>query len=504
MVAVMTKRRRCLWSIVVVSAVVVMLPAVAGSDTGAAIEAVNKPGGGLYGEETHAWSPTAATVSTGATVTLSNHTAIEHGVHWVGGPETPGCSGIPVGTTSATKGANWSGTCTFTKPGTYTFYCTVHGPEMTGTITVKNPGTPIVTTEPSTELTQATARLNGAVNPEGNATEYRFDYGTSTVSEHMTSTLSLGSEDFSRHFVSAALTGLTPGTSYHVQLVAIYGVGKTTALGGEQMFTAPVPAAPTVTTGQATALRETEATLKGAVDPNEGEATEYSFDYGSTPSYGQSTEPKSLPADRVNRTVSATLTGLAPGTEYHFRLIAHNKVGPVTGEDHTFTTASPPPPTQETPPSQPPMSGPSDTSTSLGTPSLIAVAPISPTGPVPIGGSPLVGGTHALTLAASQHGSSVHGSIHVSSAGAGGKLEVAVFAPGASLAAVRHPAGVRVGRLLRSAVRAGVVSFTAPLSARARTALRHRHRLGLTVQIVLTPLAGVPASVTRSVVLRGG
>jgi len=479
----------------------VVLPAVAASETGAAIEAVNKPGGGLYGEETHAWSPTAVTVSAGGTVTLSNRTAIEHGVHWVGGPEAPGCSGIPVGTTSAARGANWSGTCTFAKPGTYTFYCTVHGPEMTGTITVKNPGTPIVTTEPSTELTQATARLNGAVNPEGNATEYRFDYGASTVSEHMTSTLSLGSEDFSRHLVSAALTGLTPGTSYHVQLVAIYGAGKTTVLGGERMFTSPVPAAPTVATGQATALRETEATLNGAVDANEGEATEYSFDYGSTLSYGQSTEPKSLPADRASRTVAATLTGLAPGTEYHFRLVAHNKVGPVTGEDHTFTTASPPPTmTKETPPSQPPASGPSGTT--LGAPDLSAFVPISPAAGIPIG-SPLVRGSHALTLAASQHGSSVHGSIDVSSAGAGGKLEVAVFAPGASLAVVRHPAGVRVGRLLRSAVRAGVVSFTAPLSARARTALHRHHRLGLTVQIVLTPLAGAPASMTRSVVLRG-
>jgi hypothetical protein len=275
-------------------------------------------------------------------------------------------------------------------------------------------------------------------------------------------------------------------------------------LGGEQTFTTPVPAAPTAATGQAAGLTETEATLKGTVDPNEGEATEYSFEYGTTLNYGQSTKPTSLPqTDRINHAVSATLSGLAPGTEYHFRLVAHNNLGPATGVDQTFTTASPPPPTKETPPSQPPISGPSGTSTSSGTPSLIAVAPISPTGPVPIGGSPLVGGTHALTLAAAQHGSSVHGSLHVSSAGAGGKLEVALFAPGASLAAVHHPAGVRVGRLLRSAVHAGIVSFATPLSARARTALRRHHRLGLTVQIVLTPLAGAPARVTRSVVLRG-
>lgn len=40
-----------------------------------------------------------------------------------------------------------------------------------------------------------------------------------------------------------------------------------------------------------------------------------------------------------------------------------------------------------------------------------------------------------------------------------------------------------------------------PLSARARTALHHRHRLGLTVQIVLTPLSSPVARVSGSVTL---
>jgi hypothetical protein len=40
--------------------------------------------------------------------------------------------------------------------------------------------------------------------------------------------------------------------------------------------------------------------------------------------------------------VSATLTKLAPGTEYHFRLVAKNQTETVMGADETFTTASPP------------------------------------------------------------------------------------------------------------------------------------------------------------------
>ena len=57
---------------------------------------------------------------------------VPHGVHWTGGPEKPGCSGVPVDS----SGTSWSGACTFAQPGTYTFVCTVHPEEMKGTITV--------------------------------------------------------------------------------------------------------------------------------------------------------------------------------------------------------------------------------------------------------------------------------------------------------------------------------------------------------------------------------
>jgi plastocyanin len=119
------------------------------------------------------------------------------------------------------------------------------------------------------------------------------------------------------------------------------------------------------------------------------------------------------------------------------------------------------------------------------------------------GGSPLVGGSHALKLKSVQHGGSVHGTVEVSPAGAGGALEVAVFASRASPASTRRPAGVRVGRIRRSAVHTGAVPFTVALTARGRSALRRRHRLALTLEVVLTPVAGSPAVVTRSVVLRG-
>jgi plastocyanin len=120
-----------------------LVPTVRASETRPAVEAVNKPGSGIYAEEHHAWSPEQVAVTAGGTVSILNPGAVPHGVHWVGGPATPTCSGgVPVGTEPSASGVRWSGACTFAQAGTYTFYCTVHGPEMTGRITVSAAGTP--------------------------------------------------------------------------------------------------------------------------------------------------------------------------------------------------------------------------------------------------------------------------------------------------------------------------------------------------------------------------
>lgn len=80
-----------------------------------------------------AWKPSAATAAPGGTVAFRNPgNLVPHGVHWTGGPEEPSCSGVPVDE----SGTSWSGTCTFSQAGTYTFVCTVHPEEMKGTITV--------------------------------------------------------------------------------------------------------------------------------------------------------------------------------------------------------------------------------------------------------------------------------------------------------------------------------------------------------------------------------
>lgn len=115
-------------------------------------------------------------------------------------------------------------------------------------------------------------------------------------------------------------------------------------------------------------------------------------------------------------------------------------------------------------------------------------------------GGPLIGG---LSLRSSQHGGVVRGSLDISQTGTGDRLEVDVFAKGESLAKAKRPTTVRVGRFIRSSAPAGKVSFVVKLNARARNALRHRHRLALTVRITLTPLYGESTKLIRSVVEHG-
>jgi plastocyanin len=278
-------RRRLLAPLVaLLGAAVVVLPAAAGSETTPAIQAVNY---GYY----HYWSPPQATVLAGGAVTLSNPSEVKHGVEWRTGPATPSCAaGVPVGTAPANSGVKWSGTCTFPTAGTYTFWCTVHGSEMSATVTVNPNGT---TTTTSTTSTQAPSPAGGSPPTAGN-------------------------------------------------------------------------------------------------EPGSGATS----------------------------------------------------------------------------------------------------------------GSPLAGGaSQAVKLASSQHGKSVRGSVKVSQAGAGGRLEVDLLAKSASLAKGGHPAQVTVGRLVRSALRAGRVSFTVPLSAKARRALARHGRLALSVKIVLNAAQGSAVTITRSVAL---
>ena len=104
--------------------------------------------------------------------------------------------------------------------------------------------------------------------------------------------------------------------------------------------------APSATTGDASGLTDTQASLAGTVNPG-GQLTSYAFQYGTTTAYGQQSALTSAGSGTADVPVRADLAGLTSGTTYHYRVIATNATGTTVGADRTFQTTgtAPPPPT---------------------------------------------------------------------------------------------------------------------------------------------------------------
>jgi len=280
---------------------------------------------------TYAWSPSTAEVGRGESAKFKNPTAAPHALAWEAGPETPTCTGTP----SVGQG-EWEGSCTFAQVGTYKFYCPVHPAQMKGTITVTGPAAPIVGTSAASAVGETGATLNGTVNPSGQATTYHFDYGTTDAYGQETSEETAG-EGTTAASKSAIVSGLTPATTYHFRIVAKSAAGTT--LGGDRTFSTTGPPSPT--TQSATNVGGTGATLAGTVNPR-GLPTTYLFKYGTSEAYGQETGETSAGNGTSPVSASAVVSGLAPETTYHFRLLAKNSAGTVLGADQTFTTLGAP------------------------------------------------------------------------------------------------------------------------------------------------------------------
>jgi hypothetical protein len=119
---------------------------------------------------------------------------------------------------------------------------------------------------------------------------------------------------------------------------------------GAQDQQVALQAAPVVS-GDAQDVGSTSVTLTGTVTGPPG--TEYRFDYGTTLEYGQMTPVGTLSSGGTDQPVTASVTGLMPGTTYHYRLVAwHPDTAGQTdsGEGRSFATADSPPAADAAPP----------------------------------------------------------------------------------------------------------------------------------------------------------
>lgn len=207
---------------------------------------------------------------------------------------------------------------------------TVYGADKSFT----GPKVPTATTNAATNIYGTEATLNGTVNPQGGATTYWFQYGTTTS---YGKTIPIPAKEigsgFSNVAVSQTPAGLSRETTYHFRVVAQNVAG--TKYGSDATF--KTVSRPKVTTKAATEVNPASGTAKlnGEVNP-EGLPTTWWFEYGTTTGYGTKVP---IPAKEINSPwalwfeVNGTATGLVPGNTYHYRLVAQNSAGITYGTD---------------------------------------------------------------------------------------------------------------------------------------------------------------------------
>ena len=97
---------------------------------------------------------------------------------------------------------------------------------------------------------------------------------------------------------------------------------------------------PTATTGSASGISTTGATLNGTINAN-NISTAVAFEYGTTTSYGTSLTADQSPVTGSTATsVSRAISGLIPNTTYHYRVNGVSTGGTSNGTDQTFTTTA--------------------------------------------------------------------------------------------------------------------------------------------------------------------
>ena len=237
---------------------------------------------------------------------------------------------------------------------------------------------PQIDSESVSGVTRDTAQLHAQINPEFQETRYQFRLGTDTgyslggaLIEEGTLPAGYGDQEATVSLAPGAegiAVELQPNTEYHWEASAANATGSveglTSAPGDESFLT--LPEAPGASTGPASAVQASSATLTGTVAPvaighEANDATVYYFEYGTTSGYGHRTA--ATPTGQAESPPPAAhLAGLSPGTTYHYRIVASdlNDAGELNethaeeyggnlkpqlsyGEDETFPTPATPP-----------------------------------------------------------------------------------------------------------------------------------------------------------------
>ncbi len=284
---------------------------------------------------------TGTSATCGGTITdEGTGTIVERGVCWSKGIK-------PATTDSKTIEGGGAGTfiCNISDlDAKTTYYIRAYAVNEAGTgygmamsfTTLEQAGT--ATTQQATGITQTSAILNGVINPNSMQSTVTFEYGTTTGYGLAITAAQSPVTGNSNTNVTAELSGLLPGTTYHFRVKVVNSLG--TVYGNDLSFTTQGQL-PTASTQPASGVTSNGAILNGVINPN-FLATTVTFEYGETSSYGQETNAAQSPVTgNSDVKVTAEISGLNPETAYHFRVKAINSLGTAFGNDFSFTTTFP-------------------------------------------------------------------------------------------------------------------------------------------------------------------
>ncbi len=176
--------------------------------------------------------------------------------------------------------------------------------------------------------TLAVDPTSGEVFIDGESQIDQYD-GTAEPPVRLGTTGSSGAGALSRSFGVAVNHASGDVYAANVGVVEIFGPGIAVA---------------SASTGAATGVTSTDATLHGSVEPAGTEVTSCHFEYGTEAGALTQSATCAQPTPYSGSTpvaVTAQITGLNGGTTYFYRLVASGVNGTVSGEQEAFTTAGP-------------------------------------------------------------------------------------------------------------------------------------------------------------------
>lgn len=212
-----------------------------------------------------------------------------------------------------------------------------------GVLTLGTTVPPTVTIQSPNPLEETSATLRGTINPNGAPTSYRFEYSADNGNTWLPASADEADagSGTSAIPVSQPISGLVGNSQYRARLIATkkFGGGSTTS--SVISFTT-LESAPVITAVFSSSVTTNRAVLNAKINPERGFTT-YHFEYGLVdcavgPCTATPIPDAAIGSGQVPVGVFKEISGLNPGSTYHFRVVASNEFGTTAGADQTFNT----------------------------------------------------------------------------------------------------------------------------------------------------------------------